>query len=1022
MKKELRFEFTADTKDFKSKVDEVRDDIKAFKSRIEDQEAIKLSLNVATIQKQIDLVKAKIKTAKDNWDLQAEITLTADLERMKQSLTSAKRELRNYARTGEKDVSVLGKLFAWVNSEIDKSRLELIKLGKSTEGLDKIEKQLNDLNTEFKDGKISVQEYGRKLNQLEDQISWTGGKFDGLKWILKSTAGFFIAWLGVSELISFAKESVLAFAEFEKGLARINTVANVSYEQMAGLWNQIKNISVLYWQAKDELLETGFNISSAWVEFQNVSKILELSAITALGAGTDTTTAFNWIIAVVKKYWENINEAWNIAEKFFIANKLGQTTIEDMANAMQNLTSTAKPAGVTINEVFAILSTLTWVTGDANAVITQLNGAINAIVAPTTDASNKFKELGIEVGKGAVEQRGFVTVAKEIYDAVGGNLEQLRKLIPEVEAQKLIVALATTQNDKYKISLDEVTNGQGNLEEAVKKMSNTTSFQLDVASRKWANFKTTVWNSLVKIGAWLYDFGRVAKSIFLWVFGYILGSAGIALGGLVTLVIGGLTDVVNNFKEFARVLPEYVKLAMNKLPQIASVWIRKMLGVFGDLGGEVADKLGLTESLGDVFSSVDTNYKWTNTKASVDTFMSQMDKLTNWVKAEFQKAWDIISWNSKEQNDAIKDTVESIKQLDQSFGSVSDTIEDTTKSQDDLTKSTWGATKKAEEQKKAEEEAKKELEKKQDAIKKLADTNSKAYGEILDDMDKSIESMEKYIDKIDEVGEKIQEMKDDAVDNIRDINNELGNIWVEQTEKLGARYVAILKEQKDIQKQISEEEDYQKKIELQDQLNKLKQEEQLILANTTEEQRKQADIEANKSDAQKIIDEANAQKVILEERQMIYEAIANGEKINIDEITDYKNLKLAEDLTAKQEALDSELATLKDNFEKQRQETIKFNNDRKQFEADWTKFFWTEINKQIEYQKQLQQTLLRTIALQKQAGVSWVGFGTALTPEQEAKAQANATASNTKNVNITQNNYNLVDFDQAMRQINNSVE
>ena len=98
MKKELRFEFTADTKDFKSKVDEVRDDIKAFKRRIEDQEAVKLSLNVATIQKQIDLVKAKIKTAKDNGDLQVEIQLTADLARMKQSLTSATRELRNSDR------------------------------------------------------------------------------------------------------------------------------------------------------------------------------------------------------------------------------------------------------------------------------------------------------------------------------------------------------------------------------------------------------------------------------------------------------------------------------------------------------------------------------------------------------------------------------------------------------------------------------------------------------------------------------------------------------------------------------------------------------------------------------------------------------------------------------------------------------------------------------------------------------------------------------------------------------------
>ena len=66
MKKELKFEFTADAKQFKTKIDDIRDDIDNFKKRIEDKEAIKLSMNVATIQKQIDMVKAKIKKAKDS--------------------------------------------------------------------------------------------------------------------------------------------------------------------------------------------------------------------------------------------------------------------------------------------------------------------------------------------------------------------------------------------------------------------------------------------------------------------------------------------------------------------------------------------------------------------------------------------------------------------------------------------------------------------------------------------------------------------------------------------------------------------------------------------------------------------------------------------------------------------------------------------------------------------------------------------------------------------------------------------
>ena len=52
-------------------------------------------------------MKAKIKTAKEKGDLDAEIKLTAGVERLKQGLTQAKRELRNYTRTGQKDISVL---------------------------------------------------------------------------------------------------------------------------------------------------------------------------------------------------------------------------------------------------------------------------------------------------------------------------------------------------------------------------------------------------------------------------------------------------------------------------------------------------------------------------------------------------------------------------------------------------------------------------------------------------------------------------------------------------------------------------------------------------------------------------------------------------------------------------------------------------------------------------------------------------------------------------------------------------
>ncbi|MHA1379602.1 MAG: hypothetical protein ACTSRG_14610 [Candidatus Helarchaeota archaeon] len=40
------------------------------------------------------------------------------------------------------------------------------------------------------------------------------------------------------------------------------------------------------------------------------------------------------------------------------------------------------------------------------------------MAAPTQEASTKFKELGIEVGQDTIAQKGFVTVAKEVFDAI----------------------------------------------------------------------------------------------------------------------------------------------------------------------------------------------------------------------------------------------------------------------------------------------------------------------------------------------------------------------------------------------------------------------------------------------------------------------------------------------------------------------------------------------------------------------------------------------------------------------------
>ena len=129
-----------------------------------------------------------------------------------------------------------------------------------------------------------------------------------------------------------------------------------------------------------------------------------------------------------------------------------------MASSIQKVATTAYNAGVSIEELFAVYSSLTGVTGKAVDVTTQLRSAINAISAPTEASAKLMDELGIEYGKSAIEANGFVDVLKDVYDAVDGNREELRKIIPDINALQLVEALATTQNEKYGESLENLAD------------------------------------------------------------------------------------------------------------------------------------------------------------------------------------------------------------------------------------------------------------------------------------------------------------------------------------------------------------------------------------------------------------------------------------------------------------------------------------------------------------------------------------------------------------------------------------
>lgn len=105
----LEIEITADTSKLKQNLNAARDDIKGFNERAKSETAIELSVKVAKLKAQLQNVRQLLKT---DIPQSVAIELSAKSELLKRDVTQAGRELTNFLRTGQTDVSVLGNLFS----------------------------------------------------------------------------------------------------------------------------------------------------------------------------------------------------------------------------------------------------------------------------------------------------------------------------------------------------------------------------------------------------------------------------------------------------------------------------------------------------------------------------------------------------------------------------------------------------------------------------------------------------------------------------------------------------------------------------------------------------------------------------------------------------------------------------------------------------------------------------------------------------------------------------------------------
>lgn len=287
--------------------------------------------------------------------------------------------------------------------------------------------------------------------------------------------------------IAFATKKIFEFgAAFETTFAKASTLIDETQIDMAGLEDQILDLSKSSGIAAEELNEGLYQALSAGVPITedgaDAMAFLDRNIQLAKGGFTDLTTAVDTTTTVINAYGKDVSEINQITDVLIKTQNAGKTTVDELGSALANVIPTAAAMNVSFEQVGAAMAALTAQGTTTSAAATQLRGMFAELGKAGTKSSNILLELSGKTFKQLQDEGKTVTevLAMMSEHAEKNNLSML-DLFSSIEAGNGALILAGKGADTFNDALGTMTDGVDATTEAFETMSGTTQEQLNIA-------------------------------------------------------------------------------------------------------------------------------------------------------------------------------------------------------------------------------------------------------------------------------------------------------------------------------------------------------------------------------------------------------------------------------------------------------------------------------------------------------------------------------------------------------------
>jgi TP901 family phage tail tape measure protein len=348
-------------------------------------------------------------------------------------------------------------------------------------------------------------------------------------------------------IVAASAVSVKLALDYEAAFTKIDAASNASAKQIAAWKEEVLDMAGKTAQAPAALADSLFFLASAGLKTSQVMPTLEASAKLATAGFGELTDIAKLTANAVNAYSASGLSASRATDVLAAAVKAGSAAPEEFASSMGRVLGVAANVGVEFDELAASLAVLSNVGVDVSEGVTAVRGLLLALQAPSAETTEALDKIGISAGElRAKIEDDLLGALRFLYDATGGNIAQLDKLIPNVRALSGFFNITGQEASKVDAIFQDVANSTGDAAKAFGDAKKGPMFQFQQALAQLQTAAIRLGRTILPIATEVVDaIGDMAKgfsnmspamqdNIVKW--GLILAAAGPVLK-----IVGALT-------------------------------------------------------------------------------------------------------------------------------------------------------------------------------------------------------------------------------------------------------------------------------------------------------------------------------------------------------------------------------------------------------------------------------------------------------------------------------------------------